>query len=270
MYNRISLSRFYLLCAITLMPLLAASWSIPCHAQSTPAKSRFRVLVLAEPGGHHIQYSTAARVFLDSLARQKQFDIDYFQDTKTFDKAMLDQYRLFIQLDYPPYAWGDKAMEAFIDYMNDSAHGWIGFHHATLLGTFDGYPMWDWFSSFMGGIQYKNYIGTFADAEVRVEDKKHPVMRGVSGTFPINKEEWYVYNQSPRPNVHVIASVDESTYQPQSDIKMGDHPVVWSNQKMAARNVYIFMGHGPWLFKNATYRQIFANAIDWTTGLTKK
>lgn len=226
----------------------------------------FRVLALSETGGHHVAYSAAAKVFLDSLAAQKHFKIDYVHDTKSIDKEFLDQYKLFIQLDYPPYGWGDKASTAFIGFMNDKSRGWIGFHHATLLGTFDGYPMWDWFSAFMGSIQFMNYIATFADAEVTVEDSNHPVMRGVTSPVTIEKEEWYIYDKSPRENVHVIASVNEKSYRPSSTVVMGDHPVVWSNDKMPARNVYIFMGHGPWLFKNAAYRQMFANAIAWAGG----
>jgi type 1 glutamine amidotransferase len=231
-------------------------------SQKKPS-GKLRILALSETGGHHVQYSAAAKIFLDSLATKKNFTIDYIHDTKSIDKNFLSQYQLFIQLDYPPYAWGDTAMQAFIEYMNDKSHGWIGFHHATLLGTFDGYPMWDWFSAFMGGIQYKNYIGTFADGEVTIEDSKHPVMRGISSPFTILKEEWYIYDKSPRPNVHVIATVNEKSYRPESTVVMGDHPVIWTNEKMAARNVYIFMGHGPWLFKNPSYRQLFTNAIDW-------
>ncbi|HTF18472.1 MAG TPA: ThuA domain-containing protein [Chryseolinea sp.] len=238
-------------------------------SQSKPDE-RFRVLVLSETGGHHVQYSAAAKLLLDSLALKEHFTIDYIHDTKLIDRTFLGNYQLFIQLDYPPYAWGDKAVEAFIVYMNDKSHGWIGFHHATLLGTFDGYPMWEWFSSFMGGIQFKNYIATFADAQVNVEDTKHPVMRNVASTFTIEKEEWYTYDKSPRAKVHVIASVDEKTYRPESTVVMGDHPVVWTNESMPARNVYMFMGHGPWLFNNTAYRQIFANAINWASGYEKK
>jgi hypothetical protein len=47
---------------------------------------------------------------------------------------------LFIQLDFPPYSWKDKAVKAFEQYINEGRGGWIGFHHATLLGEFDGFP----------------------------------------------------------------------------------------------------------------------------------
>jgi hypothetical protein len=72
--------------------------------------------------------------------------------------------------------------------------GWIGFHHATLLGEFDGFPMWQWFYSFMGSVRFKDYIPGFAQARVEVEDSTHPVMRGVPRDFIIKKEEWYTYD----------------------------------------------------------------------------
>jgi hypothetical protein len=44
---------------------------------------------------------------------------------------------------------------------------------------------------------------------------------------------------------------------------MGDHPVVWTNTKMKARNIYIFMGHSPELLNNASYTTLLRNAIFW-------
>ena len=233
---------------------------------SAYSQRRFRVLALAENGGHHIQYSTRAKIWLNQLAADSSFTIDYIQNTDAIDEAFLSQYQLFIQLDYPPYGWKEKAATAFIKYIEQGKGGWIGFHHATLLGEFDGYPMWQWFSDFMGGIKYKNYIATFVAGNVNIEDKQHPIMKGVPMPFRINKEEWYTYNKRPRANVHVIASVDEDTYTPSTPIKMGDHPVIWTNPAMKARNVYIFMGHSPELFDNEAYKTLFKNAVFWAVG----
>ncbi len=234
------------------------------HAQQKTPK--FKVIALYENGGHHVAYSKAARIWLDKLAADSGFAIDYIQNTKLVNENFLSQYQLFIQLDYPPYAWEEAAVKAFQNYITKGLGGWIGFHHASLLGEFDGYPMWQWFSSFMGDIRYKNYISTFVTAKVNVEDINHPVMNGIPSSFTIEKEEWYTYNKSPRPAVHVIASVDESTYEPDSDIKMGDHPVVWTNLSYPARNIYIFMGHSPVLFQNSSYTTIFKNSIFWAAG----
>lgn len=240
--------------------LVIFSCSVALARQKQP---RFHTIALYENGGHHIEYSNAARVWLDKLAADSNFSIDYINNTDKINEEFLSHYQLFIQLDYPPYGWKPDAAAAFTKYIEEGKGGWIGFHHATLLGEFDGYPMWDWFHNFMGGIRWKNYIATFVKAQVNVEDRNHPVMSGVPTTFPVKKEEFYTYDKSPRPSVHVLASVDENTYIPNSDIKMGDHPVIWTNEHVKARNVYIFMGHSPILFDDAVYKRIFTNAIFW-------
>lgn len=225
--------------------------------------SRFRILAVAENGGHHLHYSTAAKRWLNTLASDSNFTVDYVQNMDSVDEAYLGRYQLFIQLDYPPYAWPEKAKTAFKKYIEEGRGGWIGFHHAALLGEFDGYPIWPWFSKFMGGIRYKNYIETFASGTVHLENARHPIFKNLPPAFQIQTEEWYIFDKSPRPNVNVLANVDEGSYQPASKIKMGDHPVIWTNPKVGARNVYIFMGHSPDLFDNPAYLTLFRNAIFW-------
>jgi type 1 glutamine amidotransferase len=230
------------------------------------AQPRFHALVLFENGGHHLEFTNAAQPWLNKLAADSNFSITYLQKTDSINEVFLSKYQLFIQLDYPPYGWTNAAMVAFKEYIEKGKGGWIGLHHATLLGEFDGYPMWSWFSDFMGGIKFKSYIPTFAAAQVKVEDAKHPCMKNVPLQFTIMKEEWYTYDKSPRNNVHVLASVNESSYDPNSTIKMGDHPVVWTNELVRARNIYIFMGHGPDLFGSKVYTTLLTNAIFWAAG----
>lgn len=231
---------------------------------------RFHVLALYEDGGHHIAFSRRAMSWLNNLAIDSNFSIDYLTHTDSITKDFLAKYQLIIQLDYAPYAWKPAAMDAFQQYIEEGRGGWVGFHHATLLGEFDGYPMWPWFHTFMGGIRWKDYIAKFAKANVVLEDHDHPVLRGIPDTFTIQKEEWYTYDKSPRPNVHVLAHVDESSYQPDTSVKMGDHPVIWTNEHVKARNVYIFMGHDPILFDDSVYKHLFSNAIFWAASTSPR
>lgn len=230
------------------------------------ASPKYRVLALCENGGHHVKYSAAAKLWLNQLAKDSVFVIDYISDARIITTPLLARYQLFIQLDYPPYGWGDTAVKAFETYITSGKGGWIGFHHATLLGEFDGYKMWDWFSKWMGGIKFKDYIPAFAQGNVIVEDSVHPVMKGVAESFVIEKEEWYTYDKSPRGNVHLLASVDEGSYKPDGKVKMGDHPVVWTSGMYPGRNVYIFMGHGEDLWGNESYRRMVRNAVMWGMG----
>lgn len=236
------------------------------QAEVLNTSPHFAILAIYENGGHHITYSHSARQWLDKLAADSNFRIDYIHKADTIDERLLSRYQLFIQLDYPPYGWGEKAMAAFRKFIEEGRMGWIGFHHATLLGEFDGHTMWNWFSEWMGGIRFRDYIASFAAGTVQVERPGHPCMQGLPKRFRIFSEEWYTYDKSPRGNVEVLASVDESTYDPDSPKKMGDHPVVWTNPGIKARNVYIFMGHTPDLISNPWYTRLFQNAIFWAAG----
>lgn len=227
------------------------------------APLRLRVLAIAESGGIHKPFVDAAKIWLASESQKQHFAIDYIENTNPVNDEFLSRYSLFIQLNYPPYGWTPVAAAAFERYINQGKGGWIGFHHATLLGEFDGYPMWPWFHEFMGGIRFTDYIRTFASATVNVEARDHPVMRNLPQSFTIQDEEWYTWDRSPRPNVRVLAHVSESSYAPDSSIKMGDHPVVWTNEHFKAKNVYIFMGHRPEHFQNNNFTLLFHNAIAW-------
>ncbi len=241
---------------------LHAALAAPAEDQAP----KFRVVALAEKGGIHQPFVDAAKIWLNNLAAEQHFSIDYIENTDPIDEAYLSKHQLFIQLNYPPYNWTPVAKAAFVKYIEEGKGGWIGFHHATLLGEFDGFPMWPWFSNFMGGIRFTGYIPTFADGTVTVEDASHPAMKGVAASFHVKQEEWYTWDKSPRPNVHVLASVNEDSYSPDTKTKMGDHPVIWTNEHLKARNIYIFMGHHPDLFQNPAFTTIFKNSIFWAAG----
>ncbi len=227
----------------------------------------YRVLVLTESAGQHKPFSDAALKWLVDESKVQNLQIQVLNNVGLLaQKSVLDGTDLVIQLDFPPYTWPKEVEQNFVDYINEGRGGWIGFHHATLLGEFDGYPLWQWFSDFMGGIRFRNYIAPLADGTVMVEAKEHPVMKNVDASFVLSDDEWYTYDKSPRPNVRVLANVDESTYTPASDVKMGDHPVVWVNEKVKARNVYFQMGHSPKLFKSDDFTAMLHNAISWTLG----
>lgn len=237
-----------------------------CGLGSVKAQQKnISALVLTERGGQHEGFVVAALEWLNSFAKENHIVLTVINNTDPINKDYLANFQLFIQLNYPPYNWTDTAKVAFEEYIDQGKGGWVGFHHATLLGEFDGFKLWHWFSDFMGGIQFKNYIADRASGLVRVETNKHPVMRDLPKNFIIPDDEWYTFDKNPRPNVKVLANVDEATYQPATDIKMGDHPVIWSNETKKARNVYFLIGHHANLLKSEEFKKMFANAIMWAS-----
>ena len=135
------LSSFACLLIPFLFSLASAGAATPEH--STP---EFRVVAIAEAGGIHRPFVDAAEIWLNKLASENNFAIDYIENTDKIDDAFLAKYQLFIELNYPPYNWTPAAQAAFIKYIEEGRGGWIGFHHASLLGEFDGFQMWPWFS----------------------------------------------------------------------------------------------------------------------------
>jgi len=61
--------------------------------------------------------------------------------------------------------------------------------------------------------------------------------------------------------VRVLASVDEKTYSPATATRWANTPVVWTNEKMKARNVYIFMAITR-SCSDSAFTQIFSQ-LDW-------
>ena len=244
-----------------LFPLLV-SLLLSCQPEPT------RVLVLYENAGHHKPFSAAVLPWLREVAPQENLVLTEVYNPKDFNEEYLAGFDVIVQLDYAPYGWPEEAVKAFEEYVDEGRGGWVGFHHASLLGEFDGFPMWPWFSELLGGIRYENYIADLTDGTVSVEDASHPVMAGVPAAFVIQDDEFYTYDKNPRtcPDVHVLASVDEDSYTLDTPVKMGDHPVVWTNTAKKGRNVYLQFGHSPKLADNEAFRTILLNAIHWTAG----
>lgn len=249
------------------MALLAILLLCPFHhvnGQANSSSHPHKVLVLAERGGLHEPFTARGLAWLESNKQRFGMELRILESAELLKKGELGQYQLVLQLNHPPYAWSAASQTEFEHYIDQGLGAYIGFHHATLLGEFDGYGLWSWFSEFMGGIRYENYIAEKCDGTVQVEDREHPVMKDLPGTFVIEDDEWYTYNKDPRPKVHVLAHVDESSYTLPTTIKMGDHPVIWTNETKGAKNIYFQFGHSQKLFDNPVFVKLLENALRWT------
>ena len=79
-------------------------------------------------------------------------------------------------------------------------------------------------------------------ATVHVVDPTGPGMSGLPAEWT-RVDEWYNFTANPRPSVHVLATVDESTYDPGPDAMGADHPITWWHDFDGGRSWYTAMGH---------------------------
>jgi type 1 glutamine amidotransferase len=249
---------------------LLALTGAPLAQAATPAP-RFKMVVLAElkedgkgpADDQHRPYVEAARIWLNQLAKDSNFTVTYLETPDTFTDAMLADVDIIWQMNYAPYGWPDVPRLAFEKYMNSGKGGWLGVHHATLYGPHINNLTWPFFFKLIGQINYTAYIPSFAAGDVHVEEAAHPIFQGVPATFNVTTEEWYTWDKNPRDRLHILGNVDEKSYKPTSNVKMGDHPVIWTNDSVKTRNLYVFMGHHPNLFQNQAYMTLMKNAIFW-------
>jgi type 1 glutamine amidotransferase len=220
----------------------------------------FRVLAVTSRSNDHEKMMIVAKPFFEKLANENHFDIDITDDTSKINDANLKNYQVFVMLQLAPFDMSysqQNALQRFVE----QGKGWVGIHAAGLTGTeflASNTKYWQWFENLMGNVVYSPHPA-FQKGTVIIEDRKHPVTKNLPAKMEI-EDEWYEYNKSPRFDVHVLATADESTYK--QNKPMGDHPIIWTNEHFR-RMIYIGIGHSPVLLSNPDYAILVRDAILW-------
>ena len=241
--------------AITFLIVLSVSSLISMHRP--PA---FKALVILSRADDHIKMMTSSRAFLERMAKENNFLLDITDDTSQLNDKNLDQYQVLIQLQQAPFDMSDDQQAALQRFVMQGK-GWVGIHAAGLTGKQFISPSrryWQWFEDLMGGVVYSPHP-KFQKGTVIVEDRKHPVTKNLPEKFEIS-DEWYEFDKSPRPNVHVLATADETTYK--QNRPMGDHPIIWTNPKFR-RMIYIGIGHDASLCQDDNFFKLVRDAVLW-------
>jgi hypothetical protein len=80
----------------------------------------------------------------------------------------------------------------------------------------------------------------------------------------VRTDEWYNFNTDPRGAVHVLATVDETTY---SGGTMGaDHPIAWCHYYDGGRAWYTAGGHTPDSYSEPLYQAHLLGGILFAAG----
>lgn len=115
--------------------------------------------------------------------------------------------------------------------------------------------------------------GSCFQAVVETEDDRHPSTRGLPGRRVIS-DELYNFRASPRGTVHVLQTLDETSYdfQPHPFIRgwgtlMGDdHPITWCQPYDGGRVWYTGLGHDAAAFADEASLSMILDGIVWAAG----
>lgn len=131
---------------------------------------------------------------------------------------------------------------------------------------------WNWYADTLVGARFIGHPGSpqFQEARVKVEDAGHPAAAGLPSEWRMT-EEWYSFDRSVRGKARILATLDESSYQPGEGfgrkLAMGDHPIAWTQCIGKGRSFYTAIGHRPESYVQPESLKLLDQGILWAAGL---
>jgi type 1 glutamine amidotransferase len=128
---------------------------------------------------------------------------------------------------------------------------------------------WDWYADDLIGARFIGHpnLKHFQPARIVLDAAAGPVANGLPPEWTMT-DEWYSFAASPRRHgAHILATLDEASYDPATnmgiDLRMGDHPIVWTRCVRRGRSFYSAIGHQPETYAEPHYRRLLENAVAW-------
>ncbi len=241
--------RIWLLAGLILV-LAACAPSTPTPAP--PAPDRPRVLVYTEAWGWRHDSIPQAVDALRALADEAGFDIVHSEDAALFDDETLGGFRAVAFANTTGDVLDTDQRAAFERFVRDGG-GFLGIHSAADTG-YD----WPWYGELVGA-WFDSHPEGLQTTELRFEPGRE--LPGVD-TWRVT-DELYNFRRNPRPDVDVIATVDESLYE--GGTMGGDHPIAWCHARLGGRAWYTGLGHDPALYDDPTFRAHLARGLRFAT-----
>lgn len=192
----------------------------------------FKVLVFSKTDGFRHSSIPDGIAAIQQLGLEYNFDVDATEDATVFIFENLVQYDAIIFLSTTGDVLNADQQTAFEQYIR-SGGGFAGIHSAS-----DTEYNWPWYGDLVGA--YFDSHPDIQTATIKVVDRIHPSTKNLPEYWE-RFDEWYNYRENPRGNVHVLATLEESTY---NGGNMGyDHPIAWMHDFDGGRAWYTGGGH---------------------------
>jgi PKD repeat protein/glucose/arabinose dehydrogenase/type 1 glutamine amidotransferase len=216
----------------------------------------FRALVFSKTAGFRHDAIPEGIAAIQKLGQEHNFTVDTTEDAAAFSDANLTRYQVVIFLSTTGDVLDDTQQAAFERYVR-AGGGYTGVHAAS-----DTEYGWAWYGSLVGAY-FKQHPAPQL-ATVKVEDPAHPSTQGLP-TLWSRTDEWYDYQANPRPNVHVLAELDEKSY---TGGTMGsDHPITWCQDYDGGRSWYTGLGHTKESYVEPNFLHLLLGGIQTAAGV---
>ncbi|MET9358252.1 ThuA domain-containing protein [Streptomyces sp. NPDC006617] len=241
-------------------PALAAAGALllptaPAHAAAPEAAAAFEVLVFSKTVGFRHDSIAAGTSALRSLGQQHNFSVTATEDASAFSPAALAPYEAVVFLNTTGDVLDATQQNALQSYV-DNGGGYVGVHAAA-----DTEYDWPYYHQLVGA-HFKSHPAV-QQATLDNEDRTHPATAHLGPTWT-RTDEWYDYRTNPRSDVHVLQTIDESTY---NGGGMGaDHPITWCHPQGEGRSFYTGLGHTAESYNDPAFKNLLLGAVRYAAG----
>ncbi len=246
--------------AVAAVLTIAVGLPVVASAQSSrPATPGFDILVFSRTEGFRHASIADGLSALTALGDANNFTVTSTEDDAFFVNNDLSQFKVIVFLSTTGDVLDSDEESAFEDYIR-SGGGFVGIHAAA-----DTEYNWSWYGGLVGAYFASHPPGT-PTASVKVVDRVHPA----TSTLPelwVRTDEWYNYQTNPRGDVHVLMTLDESTYS--GGTMGGDHPIAWCHEYEGGRAFYTGGGHTSAAFDEPDFRTHLLNGILYAAGVVE-
>jgi len=204
-------------------------------ASPTTGACQRRLLVFSKTAGFRHASIKDGKIALQKLASEHNFAIDFSEDSTVFTDANLAHYDAVVFLLTTGAIFDNNQKAAFERYIRGGG-GYVGVHSAS-----DTEYDWPWYGGLLGSFMDRIHKHSrVMQATLHVTDRTQPSTNMLPPLW-IRTDEWYNFASNPRGKVHVLITIDESTYKGGT---MGvDHPIAWYHAYDGGRAWYTAMGH---------------------------
>ena len=169
---------------------------------------------------------------LRTLANEYHIEMDATENSAVFTDDNLTRYQAIIFLSTSGDILDESQKLAFERYIQ-SGGGYVGIHTASATEY-----NWVWYGQLVGAF-FKDHPA-LSQATIQIEDSQHASTASLPERW-IRTDEWYNFRANPREHVHILLTVDETTYQGGT---MGvGHPLAWYHEFDGGRSWYTALGH---------------------------
>lgn len=217
------------------------------------------MLVFSRTAGFRHDSITRGVEALQKIGGELGLEVEWSQDGATFTAETLDRFGVIVFLSTTGDVL-DEAQQGAMERFIRSGRGWVGIHAAA-----DTEYDWGWYMGLVGAA-FKTHPAT-QQATIRVVDRTHLATSHLPARWT-RVDEWYDYKESPRGKVHVLMTLDESSYQggTMSAQRPFDHPIAWCHHYDGGRAFYTGLGHTNESFAEPAFLDHLRGGIAWALG----